>query len=69
MSLPFGHMDTTFERFLPELPEDFQELAIEFKAFTWSRKIKTPEQLLRVVLTTVASIGCCGRRWGTSTLC
>ena len=43
MSLPFGHMDTTFERFLPELPEDFQELAIEFKAFTWSRKIKTPE--------------------------
>lgn len=50
MSLPFGHVDTTFERFLQELPEDFRELAIEFKAFTRSRKIKTPEQLLQVVL-------------------
>lgn len=50
MSLPFGHVNTTFERFLHELPEDFRELAIEFKAFTRSRKIKTPEQLLRVVL-------------------
>lgn len=47
MSLPFGHVDTTFERFLQELPEDFRELAIKFKAFTRSRKIKTPEQLLR----------------------
>ena len=47
MSLPFGHGGTTFERFLQELPEDFQELAIEFKAFTRSRKIKTLEQLLR----------------------
>lgn len=50
MSLPFGHVDTTFERFLQELPGDFRELAIEFKAFTRSRKIKTPEQLLQVVL-------------------
>jgi hypothetical protein len=40
----------TFERFLQELPEDFRELAIEFKAFTRSRKIKTPEQLLQVVM-------------------
>jgi len=31
MSLPFGHVDTTFESFLQELPEDYQELAIEFK--------------------------------------
>lgn len=23
MSLPFGHVDTTFERFLQELPADF----------------------------------------------
>ena len=50
MSLPFGNPDTTFESFLQELPEDFRELAIEFKAFTRSRKIKTPEQLLQVVL-------------------
>ena len=50
MSLPFGSVDTTFERFLQELPEDFRELAIEFKAFTRRRKIKTPEQLLQVVL-------------------
>lgn len=50
MSLPLGDVDTPFKRFLQELPEDFRELAIEFKAFSRSRKIKTPEQLLRVVL-------------------
>ena len=38
------------ERFLQELPADYQELAIEFKAFCRSRKIKTPAQLLQVVL-------------------
>ena len=48
MSLPFGAVDTTFERFLQALPEEAWELAIEFKAFCRSRKIKTPEQLLRV---------------------
>lgn len=42
--------DTTFERLLQELPPDYRELAIEFKAFSRSRKIKSPEQLLRVVL-------------------
>lgn len=41
MSQPFGYADTTFESFLHELPEDYQELAIEFKAFTRSRKMKT----------------------------
>ena len=50
MSLPFGNVDTTFESFLQELPEDYRELAIEFKAFTRSRKIKTPEQLMQVVM-------------------
>ena len=50
MSLPFGTVDTTFESFLQELPEDYRELAIEFKAFTRSRKIKTPEQLMQVVM-------------------
>jgi hypothetical protein len=50
MNLPFGSVDTTFERFLQELPADYRELAIEFKAFCRGRKIKTPEQLLQVVL-------------------
>jgi len=50
MSLPFGIVDTTFESFLQELPEDYQELALEFKAFCRSRKIKTPEQLMQVVM-------------------
>ena len=50
MSLPFGTVDTTFERFLQELPADFRELAFEFKAFTRGRQIKTPEQLLQVVM-------------------
>ena len=50
MSLPFGNLDTTFESFLQELPADYRELAIEFKAFTRSRKIKTPGQLMQVVM-------------------
>jgi hypothetical protein len=50
MSLPFGNVDTTFESFLQELPEDYRELALEFKAFCRSRKIKTPEQLMQVVM-------------------
>jgi DDE family transposase len=50
MSLPFGNLDTTFESFLQELPEDYRELAIEFKAFTRPRKIKTPAQLMQIVM-------------------
>ena len=50
MSLPFGHPDRTFESFLQELRVDCLELAIKCKAFTRSRKIKTPVQLLRVVM-------------------
>jgi hypothetical protein len=50
MSLPFGNTDTVFEQFLQELPEDYWELAIEFKAFSRARKIKSPAQLLQVVL-------------------
>jgi hypothetical protein len=50
MSLPFENLDTTFEQLLQELPPDYRELAIEFKAFARSRKIKTPEQLLQVVM-------------------
>lgn len=50
MSLPFGNPDTTFDRFLQELPTNYHELAFEFKAFTRSRKIKTPAQLMQVVM-------------------
>ncbi len=50
MSLPFGNPDTTFESFLQELPADYAELAREFKAFARLRKIKTPAQLLQVVM-------------------
>jgi hypothetical protein len=50
MSLPFGNIDTAFEHFLQELPQDYWDLAIEFKAFSRARKIKSPAQLLQVVL-------------------
>lgn len=36
MNLPIVACDTIFERFLQELPEDFQDFAIEFKAFSRS---------------------------------
>jgi hypothetical protein len=50
MSLPLGSDETTFEQFLQELPADFREWAIEFKAFCRPRQIKTPEPRLRVVM-------------------
>jgi len=50
MILPAPPLDASFEEFLRELPEDCLTLAYEFKAFTRSRKIKTPAQLLQVVM-------------------
>ena len=50
MSRPFDHLDVIFDSFLQELPADYRELAIEFKAFAQSCKIKTPAQLLQVVM-------------------
>ena len=32
------------------MPEDYRDLAIEFRAFCRTRKLKTPAQLLQVVL-------------------
>lgn len=49
MNLPSTNTDSAFERFLQELPQEYGDLAIEFKAFTRPRKIKTPAQLLQVV--------------------
>ena len=43
-------VDTQFEALLPDLPVDLVASAREFHAFTRARKIKTPQELLRVVL-------------------
>jgi hypothetical protein len=47
---PLAEADTLCEELLQDLPADVAGLAREFKAFTRGRKIKTPQQLLRVVL-------------------
>ncbi|WP_245395032.1 hypothetical protein [methane-oxidizing endosymbiont of Gigantopelta aegis] len=44
------HIDTRFEQFVQELPEDYQQQAYEFKAFTRARKIRSPLQLLQLVM-------------------
>lgn len=48
--LPTSLADTQFEELLQDLPVDLAASARECKAFTRSRKIKTPLQLLRLVL-------------------
>ena len=50
MVVPTKSENIAFEEFLKELPADYSEMAYEFKAFTRSRKIKTPAQLLQVVM-------------------
>jgi hypothetical protein len=50
MQLPLPDPDTLFEDLLQDLPPETIDMAYEFKAFTRSRKIKTPQDLLRVVL-------------------
>lgn len=50
MSVAAKSEDITFEEFLKELPAEYHEMAYEFKAFTRSRKMKTPAQLLQVVM-------------------
>jgi hypothetical protein len=50
MVLPPKPVEIVFEEFLQVLPPDYQALAFEFKAFARSRKIKTPAQLLQVVM-------------------
>ena len=50
MVVPPKSQDISFEEFLKELPAEYHEMAYEFKAFTRSRKIKTPAQLLQVVM-------------------
>jgi hypothetical protein len=50
MQLPSPDPETLFEDLLQDLPSETMTMAYEFKAFTRARKIKTPHQLLRVVL-------------------
>lgn len=50
MQLPTLNPDTSFQQLLQDLPPDCLSLARELKAFTRSRKIQTPLDLLRLVL-------------------
>jgi len=50
MQSPLTNADTLFEELLQDLPPETAHMAREFKAFVRAKKIKTPEQLLRVVL-------------------
>ena len=43
-------LDTRFAEFLQALPADYQQQAYDFKAFTRARKIKSPLQLLQLVM-------------------
>jgi len=49
MQLPLTDPDTLFEELLQDLPPETGQMAREFKAFVRAKKVKTPEQLLRVV--------------------
>jgi hypothetical protein len=50
MQLPLTDADTLFEELLQDLPAQTIPLAREFKAFVRAKKVKTPAQLLRLVL-------------------
>ncbi|MEZ5454383.1 MAG: hypothetical protein R3E93_16410 [Thiothrix sp.] len=43
-------LDTRFEQFVQELPAGYHEQAYHFKAFARARKIRSPLQLLQLVM-------------------
>jgi DDE family transposase len=49
MQLPLTDPDTLFEELLQDLPPETAPMAREFKAFVRAKKVRTPEQLLRLV--------------------
>ncbi len=49
MQLPAPDADTLFEELLQDLPAETMPMARAFKAFVRAKKVKTPEQLLRLV--------------------
>ena len=56
MQLPLTDPDTLFEELLQDLPPETAQMAREFKAFVRAKKVKTPEQLLRVVFLSHGSL-------------
>jgi Transposase DDE domain len=50
MQMPPVDPDTLFEDLLQDFPPETTAMAREFKAFVRAKKVKTPQQLLRVVL-------------------
>jgi len=50
MQMPPPDPDTLFADLLQDLPSETVAMAREFKAFVRAKKVKTPQQLLRVVL-------------------
>ena len=50
MQLPPTDADTLCEQLWQDLPPETVQLAREFKAFVRAKKVKTPEQLWRLVL-------------------
>lgn len=50
MQLPLTDANTLFEELLQDLPAQTVSMAREFKAFVRAKKVKTPAQLLRLVL-------------------
>jgi hypothetical protein len=53
MQMPPLDPDTLFEDLLQDLPAETTAMAREFKAFVRAKKVKTPQQLLRVVFLTL----------------
>ena len=50
MQLPLTDADTLFEELLQDLPPETAQMARDFQAFVRAKKVKTPTQLLRMVL-------------------
>ncbi len=50
MVVPPKPVEATFQEFLDELPPDYHEITREFGVFASSRKIKSPAQLMQVVM-------------------
>ena len=50
MQLPLTDPDILFEELLQDLPPEVSTMAREHKAFVRAKKVKPPEQLLRIGL-------------------
>ena len=50
MQLPLTDADTLFAELLQDLPPETAQMARDFQACVRAKKVKTPTQLLRMVL-------------------